>query len=171
MYIMSLDCETFSAALWFYTLSSPRFSPGRDSGHTDSPLLLPLALRQPPVQTPQANLDPSPALLHGSAQDWHSPLTWNKSGWILTWDSTSHLSARISCPPALCHRWKTKRTPEMEVTWWDFLGVQRLRLCLSMQGAQVRCLVREWKSHLPWGGGKKLFQEMEATGKSMSRNG
>ena len=37
------------------------------------------------------------------------------------------------------------------------LGVQRLRLCLPMHGAQFRSLVREWRSHLPWGGGKKIF--------------
>ena len=138
-------------------LSSPRFSPGRDSGHMDSPLLLALALCQPPVQTLQANLGPSPGLLHGSAQDWHIPLAWNKPGWILPWDSTSHLSARISC---LQHSVAGKKQNEPQKWKWHggtSLGVQRLRLCLPMQGAQVRSLVREWRSHLPWGGGKKIF--------------
>jgi len=43
----------------------------------------------------------------------------------------------------------------------DFLAVQRLRLCLPMQGVQVRSLVRELRLHMPCGQ-KKPKHKIEA---------
>ena len=36
-------------------------------------------------------------------------------------------------------------------TWQDLLVVQRLKICLPRQGTQVRPLVKELRSHVPWG--------------------
>ena len=40
---------------------------------------------------------------------------------------------------------------EVKNTCGDSLVVQWLRLCLPMQGVQVRTLIRELRSHMPYG--------------------